>query len=62
MYRRNYFEYKNPCIVIGGFPKGHFSKDIESRLEKKYSISNLSLEAHIVISRLLYEFEKINNF
>jgi rRNA small subunit pseudouridine methyltransferase Nep1 len=56
------FEFKNPCIVIGGFPKGHFSKDIESRLEKKYSISNLSLEAHIVISRLLYEFEKINNF
>jgi rRNA small subunit pseudouridine methyltransferase Nep1 len=56
------FEFKNPCIVIGGFPKGHFSKDIESRLEKKYSISNLSLEAHIVISRLLYEFEKISNF
>ena len=56
------FEFKNPCIVIGGFPKGHFSKDIESCLEKKYSISNLSLEAHIVISRLLYEFEKINNF
>jgi rRNA small subunit pseudouridine methyltransferase Nep1 len=56
------FQFKNPCIVIGGFPKGHFSKDIESHLEKKYSISNLSLEAHIVISRLLYEFEKINNF
>jgi rRNA small subunit pseudouridine methyltransferase Nep1 len=56
------FRFKNPCIVIGGFPKGHFSKDIESCLEKKYSISNLSLEAHIVISRLLYEFEKINNF
>ena len=56
------FQFKNPCIVIGGFPKGHFSKDIESGLDKKYSISNLSLEAHIVISRLLYEFEKINNF
>ncbi len=56
------FQFKNPCIVIGGFPKGHFSKDIESCLEKKYSISNLSLEAHIVVSRLLYEFEKINNF
>ncbi len=56
------FQFKNPCIVIGGFPKGHFSQDIESCLEKKYSISNLSLEAHIVISRLLYEFEKINNY
>ncbi len=56
------FQFKNPCIVIGGFPKGHFSKDIESCLEKKYSISIFSLEAHIVVSRLLYEFEKINNF
>ena len=56
------FQFNNPCIVIGGFPKGHFSQDIESCLEKKYSISNLSLEAHIVISRLLYEFEKINNY
>jgi rRNA small subunit pseudouridine methyltransferase Nep1 len=52
------YQYKNPCIVIGGFAKGHFSKEIESCLEKKYSISNLSLEAHIVTSRLLYEYEK----
>jgi rRNA small subunit pseudouridine methyltransferase Nep1 len=55
------FQFKNPCIVVGGFPKGHFSEHIESHLEKKYSISNLSLEAHIVVSRLIYEFEKINN-
>jgi rRNA small subunit pseudouridine methyltransferase Nep1 len=55
------FKFKNPCIVIGGFPKGHFSEHIESHLEKKYSISTLSLEAHIVVSRLIYEFEKINN-
>jgi rRNA small subunit pseudouridine methyltransferase Nep1 len=52
------YRYKNPCIVIGGFAKGHFSKDIESCLGKIYSISNLSLEAHIVASRILYEFEK----
>lgn len=54
--------FKNPCVVIGGFPKGHFSKDIENCLEKKYSISSLSLEAHVVISRLLYEYEKKNSF
>ena len=52
------YRYKNPCIVIGGFAKGHFSKDIESCLEKKYSISNFSLEAHVVTSRILYEYEK----
>jgi rRNA small subunit pseudouridine methyltransferase Nep1 len=54
------FRFENPCIVIGGFPKGHFSTEIESHLGKKYSISDLKLEAHIVISRLLYEFEKIS--
>jgi rRNA small subunit pseudouridine methyltransferase Nep1 len=56
------FLFKNPCIVIGGFPKGHFSKDIEPYIDKMYSISNLNLEAHIVVSRLLYEWEKINDF
>ena len=54
-------QFENSCVVIGGFPKGHFSPEIESHLEKKYSISNLKLEAHLVISRLLYEFEKIND-
>jgi rRNA small subunit pseudouridine methyltransferase Nep1 len=55
-------QFKNPCVVIGGFPSGHFSKDIESRIDKMYSISDLSLEAHVVVSRLLYEWEKTNGF
>ena len=54
--------FNNPCVVIGGFPKGHFSKDIEQCLGKKYSISSLSLEAHVVVSRLIYEYEKKNSF
>ncbi|MGN6346978.1 MAG: ribosome biogenesis protein [Candidatus Nitrosocosmicus sp.] len=54
--------FKNPCIVLGGFPKGHFSTDIENCLEKKYSISSVGLESHVVISRLLYEYEKKNSF
>lgn len=54
--------FNNPCAVIGGFPKGHFSPQIESHLTKKYSISSSSLEAHVVVSRLLYEYEKTNNF
>ncbi len=56
------FQFKNPCVVIGGFPRGHFSKDIESCIDNMYSISDLSLEAHVVVSRLLYEWEKINDF
>ncbi len=53
--------FNNPCAIIGGFPKGHFSQQIESHLTKKYSISSTSLEAHVVVSRLIYEYEKINN-
>ncbi len=49
----------NPCVVIGGFPKGHFSKGVDFHLDKKYSIHPDGLETHVVVSRLLYEFEKI---
>src|SRR5205823_12276209 len=47
------------AIVIGGFPKGRFSSDISNFLGSLYSIANLTLEAHVVISRVLYECEKI---
>lgn len=47
------------AIVIGGFPKGRFSNDITNFLDTLYSIANVSLEAHVVISRVLYECEKI---
>ncbi len=53
------FTYRNSCIVVGGFPKGYFSKNIERCFDKKYSIYGEGLEAHVVISRILYEFEKI---
>jgi rRNA small subunit pseudouridine methyltransferase Nep1 len=50
--------YTNGCVVIGGFPNGHFSKNIESCFDKKFSVSDMGLESQIIISRLLYEFEK----
>lgn len=50
--------YTNGCVVIGGFPKGYFSKNIDSYFNKKFSISDMGLESQIIISRLLYEFEK----
>ena len=48
----------NCCVVIGGFQKGHFSKQIESRFNDMYSIEKTSLEAHVVVARMLYEYEK----
>jgi rRNA small subunit pseudouridine methyltransferase Nep1 len=46
-------------IVVGGFPRGHFSNSISSKINYTYSISDLALEAHVVIARILYECEKI---
>ena len=47
------------AFVIGGFPKGHFSESTTKLFNHSYSIEKLKLEAHIVISRILYESEKV---
>ena len=49
---------ENCCVVIGGFQKGHFSEEIESRFNDMHSIEKTSLEAHVVVARMLYEYEK----
>lgn len=46
------------CIVIGGFSKGHFSDKIKKYFDIMASVDKNPLEAHIIISRLLYEYEK----
>ncbi|MEM2761041.1 MAG: ribosome biogenesis protein [Nitrososphaerales archaeon] len=48
----------NSALVVGGFPRGHFSSKIYNGLDLVYSIGDYSLEAHVVIARLLYEYEK----
>ena len=49
---------EDSCIVIGGFQKGHFKKENEKIIKKAFSIHDSSLEAHLVASRLVYEYEK----
>lgn len=46
------------CLVIGGFPKGHFSNEIKNRFEYIVNVDDIPLESHVVISRVLYEYEK----
>ena len=46
-------------LVVGGFAKGHFSEKVTKSLGPTYSISNFTLEAHVVIARILYECEKL---
>ncbi len=51
--------YQKPAIVVGGFPRGRFSLNISSNFKRLYSCDELPLEAHIVIARIVYEFEKL---
>jgi rRNA small subunit pseudouridine methyltransferase Nep1 len=46
------------CIVLGGFQKGHFSDLIENKISNLYSIGDESFEGHVVVARILYEYEK----
>ena len=46
-------------LVVGGFARGHFSENVTTFLGPTYSICNMSLEAHVVIARILYEYEKL---
>ncbi|MFQ5781935.1 MAG: ribosome biogenesis protein [Nitrosopumilus sp.] len=46
------------CIIIGGFQKGHFSDTIENKITDLYSIGDESFEGHVIVSRILYEYEK----
>jgi rRNA small subunit pseudouridine methyltransferase Nep1 len=47
------------AFVVGGFPRGHFSESTTKLLNLTYSISDIGLEAHVVIARVLYECEKL---
>ncbi len=49
---------ENCCLVIGGFQKGHFSDTVHSRIDQLISIEDSSFEAHVIVARMLYEYEK----
>jgi len=48
----------NTCLVVGGFSKGQFSDKIKEHIDKLVLVDKVPLEAHIIISRVLYEYEK----
>jgi rRNA small subunit pseudouridine methyltransferase Nep1 len=48
----------DPCVIIGGFPHGHFTPGTLSVVDELVRVHEMPLEAHVVTSRLLYEFEK----
>lgn len=48
----------NMCIVVGGFQKGHFSESTSQKMDQIFSVGEMSYDAHVVISRIVYEYEK----
>ncbi len=53
-------EKKNPCVLIGGFPHGHFAEGTLGVLDGLVRIHQRALDAHVVASRLVYEVERAN--
>lgn len=45
-------------VVVGAFPRGHFSKEVVEAADEVVSIDVEALEAWTVTSRVIYEFEK----
>jgi len=48
----------NTCLVVGGFSKGQFFDKNKDYFNKTVLVDKNPLEAHIIISRILYEYEK----
>ncbi|MGA2198626.1 MAG: ribosome biogenesis protein [Nitrososphaerales archaeon] len=51
---------KNPAVLVGGFPKGHFTPQTTKALDLLVRVDENPLDAHVVAARLVYEVEKLS--
>jgi rRNA small subunit pseudouridine methyltransferase Nep1 len=49
---------KKPCLIVGGFPHGHFTPETLRLTNRLVRIHERPLEAHVVAARVVYEVEK----
>jgi len=49
---------ERPVVIVGGFPKGHFSETTTKLANKVVCIDPETLETWTVASRVLYEYER----
>ncbi|MFX1465474.1 MAG: 16S rRNA methyltransferase [Promethearchaeota archaeon] len=54
---RKTVEIKPLAVIVGGFPHGQFEKKTLEIADEIVSISRISLDAHVAISRVLYSYE-----
>ena len=50
---------EQPALIVGGFPRGQFSKETSEEFDETLSLGSEGLDAHIVIGRILYEYENL---
>jgi rRNA small subunit pseudouridine methyltransferase Nep1 len=50
-------EERRPVVVVGGFPHGHFTKATSSVVDKTISVYHKPLDAWVIASRVVYEYE-----
>ena len=55
---RELAEEENPAVLLGAYPHGPFSKKTLDIADRQVSVYPESLEAWVIVSRLIYEFEK----
>lgn len=54
-------DHDKPVLLVGGFPRGHFSREVKSATNESYRIGRHSLEASTVVARAIYDYEKALN-
>jgi len=45
-------------LLVGGFPRGHFSKETLSKAKESYRIHDQHLDAWTVVARAIYDYER----
>lgn len=46
-------------FIVGGFPRGGFSQEVLDCLDEVISIHKMPLESHVVLARIIYDYERL---
>jgi rRNA small subunit pseudouridine methyltransferase Nep1 len=49
--------FKDPMILIGGFPRGHFTEGTRKLVSESFKVDTQPLDAWVVAGRFVYDFE-----
>ena len=48
---------EKPMVLVGAFPRGSFTSETEALIDRRFKIDPEVLEAWVVVSRLVYQYE-----